>query len=329
MIIFPWIVLPAVLAGYAISSFVIAQTSAVGADVGAIGGAVNLLMGLGGVLGVLGFLVGLPVGIYLVTRKETDWLAALRQQPRFHGMSDESLHFVAGWSWGAFFSPMVWALGNKQWLWFLGCFVPLWNVYVWLRLAADGRQIAWERSTEHIGAFRTRQRIIAWVIVVLFVLGLVSSAMDASKPRVSRTAVTTSPASTLVGVPLGKNPVACDRYEDADGDGLANGQEADFGTDPAKTDSDADGYSDFEELSGGYNPNDAVVLSDADGDGLADAWERDFYGSDRNAPDSDGDGVSDIDEVRAGQDPGGEGTMERVLRLFDLRMSVARSDCGE
>lgn len=318
MIVLPWILLPTVLAGYAISQFVIAQTAAVGANVGTIGAGINLLMGLLGVLGVLGFLVGLPVGIYLVTRKETEWLDALKRKPRFHGMSDESLRFVTGWSWSAFFSTPVWALGNKLWLWFLGSFVPIWNVYVWFKLSADGRQIAWERSSEHIGAFRKRQRIIAWVVLALFVLGVVSMVVDA----VNGTSKTNSP--------FGGNEISCDAYDDADGDGLPDGQEKnDLGTDPAKADSDADGYSDYDELVGGYDPNGATFMDDADGDGLADGREREFYGSDEKKTDSDGDGVSDLDEVRAGSDPDGSGDMERVLRRYQLRNSILRQNCGD
>lgn len=318
MIILPWVLLPTVLAGYAISQFVIAQTSAVGADVGKIGAAINLLMGLLGVLGVLGFLVGLPVGIYLVTRKETEWFDALKRKPRFHGMSDESLRFVTGWSWAAFFCTPVWALGNKLWFWFLGSLVPFWNVYVWLKLSVDGRQIAWERSSEHIGAFRKRQKIIAWVVLALFVLGIVSSVMDAVN----------GPSKT--GVSSAAREIACDAYDDTDGDGLPDGQEKnDLGTDPAKADSDADGYSDYDELVGGYDPNGTTFMDDADGDGLADGREREFYGSDEKKTDSDGDGVSDLDEVRAGSDPDGSGDMERVLRRYQLRNSILRQNCGD
>lgn len=43
--------------------------------------------------------------------------------------------------------------------------------------------------------------------------------------------------------------------EDADGDGLASAQEAQYGTDPENPDTDADGYTDGGEVAAGYDPN--------------------------------------------------------------------------
>lgn len=41
---------------------------------------------------------------------------------------------------------------------------------------------------------------------------------------------------------------------DIDQDGLANSEEAFYGTDPERADTDGDGFSDYEEVQGGYNP---------------------------------------------------------------------------
>ena len=42
--------------------------------------------------------------------------------------------------------------------------------------------------------------------------------------------------------------------DDPDFDDLDSGQEALYGTDPYKADTDGDGYSDSQEISSGYNP---------------------------------------------------------------------------
>jgi len=52
-------------------------------------------------------------------------------------------------------------------------------------------------------------------------------------------------------------------FEDFDQDGLSNEEEVVFGTDPYKADSDGDGYGDYTEVSGGYDP-----LKPAPGDRL-------------------------------------------------------------
>ncbi|GAB4001550.1 Stk1 family PASTA domain-containing Ser/Thr kinase [Nocardioides ultimimeridianus] len=64
---------------------------------------------------------------------------------------------------------------------------------------------------------------------------------------------------------------------DADGDGLSDAQEAQYGTDPNK--------------------------ADTDGDGLSDGDEVNKYHTDPLVADSDGDTFSDGDEVKAGSDP--------------------------
>ena len=63
--------------------------------------------------------------------------------------------------------------------------------------------------------------------------------------------------------------------EDADSDGLTNGQEFVLNSDPNSSDTDADGIFDAQEQDYGTNP----ILADTDGDGLPDPWEL-TYGLD-------------------------------------------------
>ena len=83
--------------------------------------------------------------------------------------------------------------------------------------------------------------------------------------------------------------------------GLSDGAEVDdYGTDPVKSDTDADGLSDGEEVNSyGTNP----LSSDTDEDGLSDGEEVNSYETDPLSRDSDGDGESDGDEKSAGTDP--------------------------
>jgi len=82
--------------------------------------------------------------------------------------------------------------------------------------------------------------------------------------------------------------------DDDDKDGLTNGQERRFGTNPNNPDTDNDGLSDGDEIRK-YKTN--PLRADTDGDGLTDGDEVNKYHTDSNRYDTDGDGLSDGDEV--------------------------------
>lgn len=108
--------------------------------------------------------------------------------------------------------------------------------------------------------------------------------------------------------------------EDSDQDGVSDGDEQAFGTDPYNPDSDFDGLSDFDELfnfgTDPLNPDsdyDGIPDSedpdttpygeyDSDGDGLSDENEE-YLGTDPFNGDTDGDGLGDVDELNAQTDP--------------------------
>jgi len=95
-----------------------------------------------------------------------------------------------------------------------------------------------------------------------------------------------------------------DALLDSDSDGLINREEFQQSTDPANSDSDADGLSDGEEINL-YSSN--PLNNDSDADGLPDGYEA-SVGLDLNDPadadeDPDSDGVATSGEVKLGTDP--------------------------
>lgn len=124
--------------------------------------------------------------------------------------------------------------------------------------------------------------------------------------------------------------------EDSDNDGLNNGLEEVFGSDPTKADTDEDGLDDFIEVKLGLSPSnrdsngngildinedyDGDGLSnieemnlktdptkkDTDADGLVDGEEVNTYFTSPVAMDSDGDGLFDGDEIKLGLNPNKE-----------------------
>lgn len=82
--------------------------------------------------------------------------------------------------------------------------------------------------------------------------------------------------------------------DDDDSDGLTNGEERRYGTDPNNPDTDGDGLKDGEEVKR-YRTN--PLRSDTDGDGLSDGDEVYKYHTDPTKFDTDGDGLSDGDEI--------------------------------
>lgn len=87
---------------------------------------------------------------------------------------------------------------------------------------------------------------------------------------------------------------------DDDGDGLTNGDEAAYGTDPHNPDCDGDGLLDGAEVDqyGTY-----PLVKDSEGDFLDDYEEVVIYGTNPLDEDTDSDGVDDFVEIDAGTDP--------------------------
>lgn len=87
---------------------------------------------------------------------------------------------------------------------------------------------------------------------------------------------------------------------DIDQDGLSTWQELfQTKTNPFAKDTDSDGLNDGEEIRYGTNP----LIPDTDGDGLLDGEEVFVYGTNPLVKDTDHDGVDDFHEIKLGTNP--------------------------
>lgn len=90
---------------------------------------------------------------------------------------------------------------------------------------------------------------------------------------------------------------------DSDQDGMADGREEKFGSNPMNPDTDDDGRPDgIEVLSGGNPTQEGDSYTDSDGDGLSDSYERE-HGMNPTAADTDSDGLRDDREIILGANP--------------------------
>ena len=102
-----------------------------------------------------------------------------------------------------------------------------------------------------------------------------------------------------------------DAGQDADGDGLDNWKDVNFGLNPFAADTDAGGLGDQQEICLGLdpqNPNDDDKAVDSDADGMPDIWELHFSLNINDASDAtqdlDGDGLSNLQEYKYCTGPG-------------------------
>lgn len=141
---------------------------------------INSVLGLLGMIAVVAILIGVPFGIYFLTRKEEtltpEFLAKLQENPKYHSLTPEQITSINKWSWGAFFGNTIWAIGNKHFGMAVLSLIPVIGLYPWIKLSMEGRKLSWEKnnwkSFEH---FEKIQRIIAWVIGGILVLSLIIS----------------------------------------------------------------------------------------------------------------------------------------------------------
>jgi hypothetical protein len=168
---------------------------------------INAILGLIGLLSVIGIFVGIPLGIYFLSKKEPEELVAIQSNPKFQGLAPEQIAYITGWSWGAFFGTLIWLIGNKLYIYaapFIGSIVvsllgmalilfdagsalfallsllnfplSLLCLIFWIYTSIKGRQMSWEKGWTSFDAFKSRQKLMVWVILgVVLVMSILQA----------------------------------------------------------------------------------------------------------------------------------------------------------
>ncbi len=317
-----------VLAGYAIGQFILKDVLREQSGLlmtGLVSG--RFLLGIMGIVALVG-IICIPIGIYLLVKRDSGFLIALRRSSLYTQMPEEQLAFVTGPSFGAFLNPFVWAMGNHLYWWAMGMFIPFWGMYVWVRMIVDGRRLSYEKGWDTFTHFQQSQKTLLQVIgimlliqlvipVIFFMLSAMIPALLLSGFRSSvssTTRQTSTESSSLVTNSTGRS---CIFSKDTDHDLLSDFDEKlSFYTDEQKADTDGDGFDDFSELLRGYDAGstNGKVMTDTDSDGVTDAVEKKIFKSDYKLVDTDGDGIPDGDEVKNGVNPAATGETLDVLK---------------
>lgn len=120
-------------------------------------------------------LICVPLGIIKLSRRpKNNTVYQIMTKEEYQKLSYEEVSYISSWSWGAFFGGPVWALANFLWVWAAFSFVPVVNLYVWFKLALDGRQMSWKKGNwESFHKFRQRQKLLGWAAPVIWLGWLV------------------------------------------------------------------------------------------------------------------------------------------------------------
>lgn len=139
---------------------------------------INVSLSFLGIIAVLLIFVGIPLGIYFLSKKDltTDNITSLQNNEKYKNLTPEQITYIHKFSWGAFICSGVWPWGNKLYLWGVLAFVPLVNIFVWLKLAIEGRKMAWEQGGwTNFEQFKNRQKIMAWIILAVIILAFLGN----------------------------------------------------------------------------------------------------------------------------------------------------------
>lgn len=160
---------------YAILAFILSSTGAA-ESAPTVAQIIRLVFGLLGIVFVLAFLIGIPVGIVYLNKKE---LVDGANYDDRSGKKEASIvpDEIKKWNWGAAGLTWIWGVYHGVWISLL-TFIPIVNIVMVIVLGIKGSEWAWRsRKWESVEKFVVSQRkwrpwgIFFFILMVLQIIG--------------------------------------------------------------------------------------------------------------------------------------------------------------
>lgn len=181
LLIGPFVGLIAVLMIYAIVAFTINSIAGAGAESPSIAAnIIKVVLGLLGIICIIGILVGIPLGIVFLNKKE---LIEGANYDERSGKKDASVvpEEIKGWNWGAAGLTWIWGVYHGVWISLLA-FIPFVNIIMVIVLGIKGSEWAWSArqwgSVEEFVSSQKKWKPWGIVFFALMILGLISSILN-------------------------------------------------------------------------------------------------------------------------------------------------------
>ena len=144
-----------------------------GSVAGIITSLINWVLIAIGILSIIGFIFGIPIGIiYLCKREIVD---GLKYDER-SGNKENSIipEEIKGWNWGAAGLTWIWGISQGVWISLLA-FIPIVNIVMWIILGIKGNEWAWRsQKWESVDEFISYQKKWKTWGIIFFILGMLS-----------------------------------------------------------------------------------------------------------------------------------------------------------
>jgi hypothetical protein len=130
---------------------------------------INVILGLLGVVCVVGIIIGIPMGILFIGKKE---LVDGAKYDERSGKKEASVvpDEIKGWNWGAAGLTWVWGVYHGVFISLLA-FIPLVNIIMFIVLGMKGSEWAWKaRKWESVEIFVSSQKKWKPFGILFFVL---------------------------------------------------------------------------------------------------------------------------------------------------------------
>jgi len=169
----PIVTLAIIMASWAIIKFITLQSAFTNYTAISI---LNIILSLLGIVAVLGLIVGIPLGIIYLAKKELNPNVQYDERSG-KGDASEIPAEIKGWSWSAAFLNWIWGAYHNVWISFL-VFVPILNYVWWIYMGINGRKLAWQSDKwPSVEYFLKKQKKWDMWGIILFVISLLPLAM--------------------------------------------------------------------------------------------------------------------------------------------------------